>query len=120
MEEIISRSNEALQVEYKLVDWIFDDQDLEFLKRQDVKDYIAKRMQDSLEAIDVHVALLTEERYIEVAELFEWFDLRIKARVNNDFFANKATSYAKGRAFTSKDAFSKKFYNILEELGVHV
>jgi len=120
VEEIIARSKKSLYTEYELIDWIFDNQDLEFLTRDDLKDYITKRMQDSLSIIGIETNMLTSERYEEISKLFEWFDLRIKAKVSTDFFANKDTSYAKGRAFTVQDAFNDKFYEELGELGIHV
>lgn len=103
VDEVIHEANEALNAEYILVDWIFDNQDLEFITREDVKKFITKRMQDSLKELGIHWNPLV---YQGGSKFDKWFEQERVIPMNTDFFAKKVTDYSKGtQSFTGDDLF---------------
>lgn len=96
-------ANEAFNTEMELVDWIFDDQDLPFLTRETVKNYIRKRYNNSLSVLGFEPQhLVIEELYKKV----EWFDIEVLSTKEIDFFHKRSTEYSKKQhAFTADNLF---------------
>ena len=118
--EILTRAHEGLREEYKLVEWLFDGADLPVLSREQVKQFIAVRMHDSLAKLDIQFMdpKLLQEYKDNLAE-FDWFADKEKVLMQTDFFAGRETSYAKGtRVFTTDAVFNDNFYQILGDLNV--
>lgn len=117
--EVVQRSAEALAHEYKLIDWIFDNEDLPFVSRKQVKAFIKSRMKQSLEAIGLQAIVLTADEQAD-AEQFDWFETKSKVLTKVDFFAYKDTQYAKGtRSYDPSILFGDEFKQQLEALGVY-
>jgi len=110
--EIVSRAQAAIQTELELVDWIFDNKDLPFLTRIQVKDFVRTRMRDSLATLGIEIYPTLVPVY------FDWFDGRTTLLTNLDFFAKKGYSYNKGsRAYSSASIFSPNEFT-METLGL--
>lgn len=94
---------EAYLAESKIVDWIFEEGELEFLPKDVVNEFIKNRFNKSLESIgiskifDVDESLLTQT---------EWFDDEIIGTKHGDFFVKRSINYSKRtQSITSDDLF---------------
>lgn len=94
---------EAFIAESKIIDWIFEEGELDFLTKDVVNEFIKNRFNRSLESIgiekifDVDEALLSET---------EWFDDEIIGTKHGDFFVKRSINYSKRvRSITSDDLF---------------
>ena len=102
--EIQQRAESAIQTEFQLIDWIFDNQDLPFITREQVKSWIMTRMKDSLARLDISIYPDLEPTY------FDWFDSRTTLLSNIDFFAKKGYGYDKGsRSYDVASVFGGNF-----------
>ena len=100
---IIRSCRDAYESESKVVDWIYERGELEFLPAANVKEFIKQRFNNSLAAIglprifDVSEALLEET---------DWFDNEVIATKHVDFFQKRSINYNKRSAsVTSDDLF---------------
>lgn len=102
--EIRTRAESAIETEIELIDWIFDNQDLPFITRQEVKQWILTRMKDSLDRLDISIYPGLEPLY------FDWFDSRTTLLSNLDFFSKKGYGYDKGsRSYDVSSVFGSDF-----------
>jgi ribonucleoside-diphosphate reductase beta chain len=104
IEEIKHRAHSAIRTELDLIDWIFDNQDLPFITRDQVKSFVKTRMKDSLERIGI--SIYKDHKDIK----FDWFEGRTTLLTNIDFFAKKGYNYNKGASFSPKSIFTEEFY----------
>lgn len=82
----------AYEAECNIVDWIFQEGDLTFLKKDVVKEFVKKRFNDSLKMIGgEEVFEIDTEKF----SVLKWFDDEIYAEVNTDFFHKKPVTYSK-------------------------
>ena len=95
--------HEAFNAESKIVDWIFEAGELDFLPKNLVNEFIKHRFNNSLESIgidkifDIDQALLAET---------EWFDDEIIGTKHGDFFVKRSINYSKRtQSITSDDLF---------------
>jgi len=101
--KIIHSCEEAFASESKVIDWIFEAGELDFLPAANVKEFVKNRFNNSLVAIglprifDVNLALLEET---------DWFDNEVIATKHVDFFDKRSINYNKRSAsVTSEDLF---------------
>jgi ribonucleoside-diphosphate reductase beta chain len=101
--KIIHSCEEAFASECKVIDWIFEAGELDFLPAANVKEFVKNRFNNSLAAIglprifDVNLALLEET---------DWFDNEVIATKHVDFFDKRSINYNKRSAsVTSEDLF---------------
>lgn len=94
---------EAYEAESKVVDWIFEQGELDFLPKNVINEFIKNRFNKSLESIgiakvfDVNEDLLAET---------EWFDDEIIGTKHGDFFVKRSINYSKRtKSITSDDLF---------------
>jgi ribonucleoside-diphosphate reductase beta chain len=94
---------EAFVSESKLIDWIFEKGELDFLPKQVIKEFIKNRFNKSLESIgipkvfDINEVLLAET---------DWFDDEIIGTKHGDFFVKISINYSKRtKSITSDDLF---------------
>jgi ribonucleoside-diphosphate reductase beta chain len=105
--ETISNINkqckEAYKAENAIVDWIYGENDLDFLPKERVKEFIKHRFNQSLNAIDLKNIFTVDEKAVKDTE---WFVDEILSTKNLDFFVKRSISYnKKSKAFTSEDLF---------------
>jgi len=100
---IIKACEEAYESECKVIDWIYEEGDLDFLPAANVKEFVKNRFNNSLAAIglprifDVSEALLEET---------DWFDNEVIATKHVDFFDKRSINYNKrSSSVTSDDLF---------------
>lgn len=87
-EEVIA----AVEAESAIIDWIVGDYDHENLNAAILKEFIRKRINDSLEQINVGFSLPVDE---ELFARTQWFDEILLGNAMTDFFNGKPIEYAK-------------------------
>jgi ribonucleoside-diphosphate reductase beta chain len=101
--KIIKSCEEAFAAESRVIDWIYEAGELDFLPSTNVKEFVKHRFNNSLAAIglprhfDVNEALLAET---------DWFDNEVIATKHTDFFNKRSINYNKrSQSVTSADLF---------------
>ncbi len=94
---------EAYQAESKVVDWIFEAGELEFLPKKVVDEFIKNRFNKSLESIGISKIFDIDEALLQETE---WFDDEIIGTKHGDFFVKRSINYSKRtQSITSEDLF---------------
>ena len=102
-EMIIKSCEEAYEAESKVVDWIFEAGELDFLPAANVKEFIKNRLNNSLAAIGLPRIFEVSEPLLEETD---WFDNEVIATKHVDFFHKRSINYNKRSAsVTSDDLF---------------
>ena len=94
---------QAYEAEMEILDWIFEEGELEFLPREHVNAYLRDRFNQSLENVDVEPIFEPDEALLEETR---WFDEDIMMTKDNDFFSKRSTTYNKHtQSVTAEDMF---------------
>lgn len=102
-QKIYRASRKAYDAECKIIDWIFENGELEFLPKEAVKEFIKNRFNESLEMIGGEKVFEVDESKLDSVR---WFNDELQAEVNVDFFHKKSTSYSKKtKAIKAEDLF---------------
>src|SRR3989338_606473 len=102
-ELIIKSCQEAYEAECGIVDWIYEDGELEFMPATNVKEFIKNRFNNSLAAIGLPRIFEVSEALLEETD---WFDNEVIATKHVDFFHKRSINYNKRSAsVTSDDLF---------------
>lgn len=100
---IQSMCKEAFNAESRIVDWIFEDGELDFLPKAVVNEFIKNRFNNSLESIGIAKVFDINESLIAQTE---WFDDEIVGTKHGDFFVKRSINYSKRtQSITSDDLF---------------
>jgi ribonucleoside-diphosphate reductase beta chain len=93
----------AYEAEAKIIDWIFEAGELSFLSKENVKEYIKQRFNESVEMVGGKKVFDVDSD--KLSEL-KWFEDEIHAEVNTDFFHKKPVTYSKfSKSYTAEDLF---------------
>lgn len=94
---------EAFDSESKIVDWIFEKGELDFLPKKVIHEFIKDRFNRSLESIGIEKIFDTDE---EILAETEWFNDEIIGTKHGDFFVKRSINYSKRtKSITSDDLF---------------
>jgi ribonucleoside-diphosphate reductase beta chain len=94
---------QAYEAEEAIIDWIFEDGELDFLPKNVVKEFVKDRFNRSLKSIGAEPAFETDEALLEESE---WFDEEVIATKHVDFFDKRSINYNKrSKSITSDDLF---------------
>ncbi|MFP4111620.1 MAG: ribonucleotide-diphosphate reductase subunit beta [Candidatus Woesearchaeota archaeon] len=94
---------QAFESESKIVDWIFEKGELDFLPKSVIREFIKNRFNNSLESIGIPKIFDINN---DLLELTEWFDDEVIATKHVDFFAKRSINYTKkSKSVTSDDLF---------------
>lgn len=94
---------EAYESESKIVDWIFEAGELDFLPKNVINEFIKDRFNNSLESIGIEKVFEVDEKLLEQTE---WFDDEILGTKHGDFFVKRSINYSKRtKSITSDDLF---------------
>lgn len=100
---IYSACHKAYIAECKILDWIFEKGELDFLSKETIQEFIKKRFNDSLARIGMDSYF---DISIERLEPTLWFDVEIKSTKEGDFFYKKQIDYnKKSKSITNNDLF---------------
>jgi ribonucleoside-diphosphate reductase beta chain len=94
---------EAFLSESKLIDWIFEKGELDFLPKDVIKEFIKNRFNNSLESIGVSKVFDVDQVLLKETD---WFDDEIIGTKHGDFFVKRSINYSKRtKSITSDDLF---------------
>ena len=94
---------EAFDSESRIIDWIFEAGELDFLPKNVIKEFIKNRFNNSLQSIGIDKIFDIDESLIAQTE---WFDDEIIATKHGDFFVKRSINYSKRtKSITSDDLF---------------
>ena len=102
-ELILKMCREAFKAEKGIVDWIFEDGEIDFLPKEVVIEFIKNRFNKSLESIGISKAFDIDNSLLSQTE---WFDDEIIGTKHGDFFVKRSINYSKRtQSITSDDLF---------------
>ena len=102
-ETIQEMCKQAFEAESELVDWIFEEGELEFLPKSVVTEFLKNRFNKSLESIGIDSVFEINETLLNETE---WFDDEIIGTKHGDFFVKRSINYSKRtQSITSDDLF---------------
>ncbi|WP_299128234.1 ribonucleotide-diphosphate reductase subunit beta [uncultured Winogradskyella sp.] len=94
---------EAFESESKIIDWIFEAGELDFLPKNVINEFIKNRFNNSLESIGIDKIFDVDHSLLEQTE---WFDDEIIGTKHGDFFVKRSINYSKRtKSITSDDLF---------------
>lgn len=94
---------EAFESESKIVDWIFEEGELDFLPKAVINEFIKNRFNNSLESIGIEKVFDIDQDLLQETE---WFDDEIIGTKHGDFFVKRSINYSKRtQSITSNDLF---------------
>jgi ribonucleoside-diphosphate reductase beta chain len=94
---------EYIQYEEKLLDWIYENGELDFFSKKDMVNFMKHRIDTALVQMNFAKAFnITSDEYKPMA----WFDEEVFANELDDFFAKRPTAYTKhDKSITANDLF---------------
>ena len=102
-EDIQNLCKEAFEAEQDVVDWIFENGELDFLPKNVINEFLKNRFNNSLESIGIDKVFEIDQNL--VAET-EWFDDEIIGTKHGDFFVKRSINYSKrSQSITNDDLF---------------
>ncbi len=102
-EEVQEACRQAFEAEREILDWIFEEGELEFLPREHVDAFLRDRFNQSLENVGVEPIFEPDEDLVEETR---WFDEDTLMTKDNDFFSKRSTTYNKhAQSVTAEDMF---------------
>jgi ribonucleoside-diphosphate reductase beta chain len=100
---IYSACNKAYIAECDILDWIFEKGELDFLPKENIRQFIMNRFNNSLAKIGMKPLFYVDSSLLEKTH---WFDVEITATKEGDFFYKKQIDYnKKSKAITEDDLF---------------
>lgn len=100
---IIKACEEAFESESDVIDWIYEEGELDFLPATNVKEFVKNRFNNSLASIGLPRIFEVSEALLEETD---WFDNEVIATKHVDFFHKRSINYNKRSAsVTSDDLF---------------
>lgn len=101
--KLYKASLKAYEAECAIIDWIFSDGELDFLSKDTLKEFIKKRLNESLKSIGGEQIFDVNKK---AAKGTLWFDEEIYSNTMTDFFHKRPTGYAKRtKSVTEDDLF---------------
>lgn len=95
--------SEAFNAELEILDWIFEDWDLDFVSKKEVIEFIKSRMNKSLKQVWVDLSMPVDE---DIIAKTKWFDDEISTTKHTDFFVKRSVNYTKfSKPVTEDDLF---------------
>jgi len=103
VDDLIEATLEAFSAESDIVDWIFEEGDLDFLTKSQTIEFIKHRFNVSLNSIGIENIFHVDTKSLETTE---WFDDEILTTKHTDFFNKRSINYSKkSKSITSNDLF---------------
>ena len=93
----------AYEAEMEIVDWIFEQGEIDFLPKSVINEFVKNRFNKSLESIGLEKVFEIDE---EILSETDWFDDEIMSTKHGDFFVKRSVNYNKrSKSITSDDLF---------------
>ncbi|WP_236973471.1 ribonucleotide-diphosphate reductase subunit beta [Membranihabitans maritimus] len=103
LKKIVGMVHKSIEVETRILDWIFSEGDLETVKKEDLVNFMKFRADDSLKKINMKPQFnITAE---EIKPML-WFEEEVFANSLDDFFAKRPVDYTKhDKSISALDLF---------------
>ena len=102
-ESIQQMCKDAFEAESEVVDWIFENGELDFLPKSVINEFLKNRFNNSLESIGIEKVFDVDQALVSETE---WFDDEIIGTKHGDFFVKRSINYSKKtQSITSDDLF---------------
>jgi len=102
-ENIQNMCKQAFEAEQQVVDWIFENGELDFLPKSVINEFLKNRFNNSLESIGIEKVFEIDQNLVKETE---WFDDEIIGTKHGDFFVKRSINYSKRtQSITSDDLF---------------
>lgn len=102
-EQIADMCQEAYDAECQILDWIFEQGELDFLPIKTIQEFIKNRFNNSLESIGADKIFEIDEQEVQKTDRF---DDEVIATKHGDFFDKRAINYNKrSKSVTADDLF---------------
>lgn len=98
-------SGKAFLAEKKILDWIYEKGDLDFIPKDVVLNYMSNKFNQSFKALGIDFQYETNK---DLLEKTKWFDLELEATKGNDFFVKRSINYSKRTKTITKDDLFKE------------
>lgn len=93
----------AFEAEEGILDWIFEEGELDFLPKSVIVEFIKNRFNNSLESIGIEKVFEVDQQQLLKTE---WFDDEITGTKHGDFFVKRSINYSKRtQSITHEDLF---------------
>ena len=89
---VVDICNEAYAAEEKIIDWIFEKGELDFMPKDVVKEFVKNRFNNSLSSLGFKKIFEVDAVKLEQTE---WFDDEIMTTKHGDFFVKRSVNYNK-------------------------
>jgi ribonucleoside-diphosphate reductase beta chain len=100
---VVKMCHQAFEAEMKVVDWIFEEGELDFMPKVVVLEFIKQRFNNSLESIGINKIFNVDATFLKDSD---WFYDEVIATKHGDFFNKKSINYnKKSKSITSDDLF---------------
>lgn len=99
-DKIIRNVKKAYKAECDILDWVFEKGDLDFLSKDDLKNYLKHRFNSSLIQIGYQPIYEVDEEKLKV---LDFFDRSVKSSISFDFFNEKSSEYDEVVKITEDD-----------------
>ena len=99
---LLRLAKKAQSAEIGIIDWIYEKGDLDFIPKENIKNYINNRFNNSMSILGID----TTENFEVNKELLKstkWFDIEILSSKENDFFNKRSIDYSKKTKQFSQD-----------------
>ncbi len=101
--QVIDACREAYRSEEIVIDWIYEEGDLDFLPKETVKEFVKNRLNNSLKSIGYEEVFDVDKTIVEQTD---WFDDEISTTKHVDFFVKRSVNYTKrSRSIGADDLF---------------
>ena len=101
--KVYEAAREAMRSEELVIDWIYEDGDLDFLPKEIVKEFVKNRLNNSLEDTGYERIFDVDDSLVEQTD---WFDDEVVATKHVDFFVKRSINYSKRtQSITGDDLF---------------
>ncbi len=102
-EKIQKMCKSAYDSESAIIDWIFEQGELDFLPKKQIKEFVKDRFNRSLESIGINKVFETDKSLVNQTE---WFNDEIIGTKHVDFFVKRSINYSKKtQSITADDLF---------------
>ena len=98
--ELDKLSRKAFKSENKIIDWIYEKGDIDFITKDTVKTYISNRFNKSLNILGLKEICSVDESLLKTTE---WFDIEVLSTKENDFFYKRSIDYSKKSVNITED-----------------
>lgn len=101
MEQKVRRAiKKAYKAESEVLDWIFENGELDFLSKENIMEYLKNRFNKSLNQIGYENEFTVDEELLKPSN---FLDVQLLATSSFDFFNEKSTDYSQNTAFDTDE-----------------